>query len=202
MNRRLVNLLAAGSLVLSAVTWFALVRSWFFTSIASLRHDWVTSVNGDADWKVVTKCSKGAMAVYLFRSELGPPPKYTIVTRNYTSKYQREWEDYPARFDRWPLVSAEYHLQGWMGFQYASAPEDFAPPAWMTRRVIRFPLSAPAVALLLWPLWRVSRFVVAHRRRQLVGYCSACGYDLRATPDRCPECGTAVPAHQTAEASA
>jgi hypothetical protein len=56
-------------------------------------------------------------------------------------------------------------------------------------------LLIPFWSLCLILAWLPTRWTYRRRlrRRLALGSCPSCGYDLRATPDRCPECGV-VPA--------
>jgi hypothetical protein len=55
---------------------------------------------------------------------------------------------------------------------------------------IIFPAWSGAAVFALPSITRVALWV-RRRRRKREGHCMKCGYDLRATPERCPECGTA-----------
>ena len=55
-------------------------------------------------------------------------------------------------------------------------------------RELRAPYWAIALPLLTATAFAVRTAAISYRRHRR-GLCPTCGYDLRATPDRCPECG-------------
>jgi hypothetical protein len=62
--------------------------------------------------------------------------------------------------------------------------------------VVVFPYWILTLGLSLMPALLLWKQACAIRSRRWVakGLCGGCGYDLRATPDLCPECGAIPPA--------
>lgn len=73
------------------------------------------------------------------------------------------------------------------------------PAEELSERNLHLPYWALAVATSLIPMLWLILYArrCARARRRSAGICLSCGYDLRATPGRCPECG-AVPAEAKA----
>jgi hypothetical protein len=70
-----------------------------------------------------------------------------------------------------------------LGFYFNMPPSNRTSP-WL----LAIPYWFPLLITLVLPSWFVTR-----QRQTMSGggaLCRRCGYDLRATPDHCPECGT------------
>jgi hypothetical protein len=70
-----------------------------------------------------------------------------------------------------------------------------APPYTISSREWWVPHWAAAVTLAALPTCRLAPLIRRCRGRCRTGHCPTCGYDLRASPERCPECGTATAAN-------
>ncbi len=105
-------------------------------------------------------------------------------------------------FGYWPLSDGRMFQASLDAFgeQYLEAQ----PPRWISRgctgftthwrfvymsgRVVVIPLWIPTVLFGILPTAALVR-VTRRRKRKKLGLCLECGYDLRGSKERCPECG-------------
>ena len=81
---------------------------------------------------------------------------------------------------RWHAAGAEYLRYG---------PLSYDPIEWTVVRIPYYLLAAAAAGLPVMAGIRIWRRRSGSRES---ARCKRCGYDLRASPDRCPECGTSA----------
>ena len=164
---------------LSLLFFAALLATWPM----SYRHgDWIVW-KGD-QWFFSVGASRGEVSVRVAR-RAWPSPRWLDVS--------------PYGFRHIGLDSAPDLRQGFGAGQLAGF-------GWMRQDGLLRPFHGPTRVIeihrtVLVPCW-FAAFVCAVPpalfirryipRRSEAGRCRICGYDLRATPDRCPECGTAA----------
>jgi hypothetical protein len=90
-------------------------------------------------------------------------------------------------------------LGGWLPSmeEMTAHPEKYGEQLWLSRHQIGAILPWWVMFLIgaVYPLVAAARSLRRRRRMRRIAanQCAACGYDLRASSGRCPECGEAVP---------
>jgi hypothetical protein len=186
MKRRLFNLAAAISLVLCVSTAALWVRSYG----APEEFVW-HGHDGDVGFFATQQ------GTALFAANRGPREVWPAEW--YGLRHTRDPRAFPvvAALSRMHSLSIdrgdEYVMWsrggfGWYYYQPRSR-------GYSLRRAI-VPFWALTLATAMLPIGWVAHRLHARRSARL-GLCT-CGYDLCESPDRCPECGTANPAHTSA----
>jgi hypothetical protein len=160
LKRHLFNLLAGISLLLWVATIAMWVRSYWFADAIQLNRPAWREV---ATYKGRLYLSGSPNNTYSF-------PMFASEAVTVSSSWSYDLPDYNLIVLRWGGQRGEPSCR------------------WFTRGYgfIGVPLWVVAILTAITPALKIRR----RYSRAYVGLCATCGYDLRATPDRCPECGT------------
>ena len=175
--RHIFTVLAATSLLLCGVTVYMWIRSYQRYESLYLDH-----VKGPAE--------RPDHHFFHVRSTLGSISwchQYENAVREMVNPYYLEmqgkgWRKLVQVYDAQPLPAQQ--TRGGLGFRWRF-DSTVHPKQTRFSRLVIMPYWAPLLVFALLPVLWVWR----RRRHRRPGCCAVCGYDLRASPERCPECG-------------
>ena len=176
--RRLFGFTALLSLVLCIITLLA----WGSSYNAHERYVWHS---GSDSWGLVTHDGSLQLKQMQKKQGYGFAEGYHLTGHRATGHWERG--DVALKSVRLPGLGWEYGGVLFQGSTFGAPPPRFS---WFYQTYYCFywvPFLLTGLLPAIW-LFRFSR-----RRLELrTDHCHVCQYDLRASPERCPECGTAV----------
>jgi hypothetical protein len=187
----LSTLVAFGSLILwirnsEDQHWddFEVTRQWFFDSsawqvisgsiYASSHRIYIRFESSELDFADVWGTADEVAAKV---SQLKSPPQWTCDW--YASTRENPFKLLPETTYGFAMRHLSETKSNWSLYEFA------------------VPIAMPFLVSLVLPTITASG-AIRRRDRRRQGRCANCGYDLRASSDRCPECGEAIPASKIA----
>lgn len=159
---------------------------------------WWTRPNGDAYFAVSTT---GKLRLAVQRGLPPAPPGHFFDSSIWGTVQLKSSAGGVMNLDSFSVYEIDRSV---FGFGWTSSKS--VTSTWWTPPVAPVTAEFRCLAIPYWFLTTLSGLplaargvqeIRAHRRRRR-GRCAGCGYDLRATPDRCPECGHMPTFPQTA----
>ena len=144
-------------------------------------------VNQVEEWRI--ECAGGGVRLsrtQYFQGYLGPLFDFAHAEeppRDQPEALVVDWKGSPNQWHIWQFWCAGRFAFGKENFGGVFSSWGVTVPLWFLAAVFGIP---PCLGALAWRRRRMR----AHRRRE--GMCERCGYDIRASPERCPECGTST----------
>jgi hypothetical protein len=182
----IANLTAIFLLLMAIALSAEAVRSYFIGDLVGWRHRRTSS-----GWNVTTEAG-----VSTGNGRLVVDVRFTRKSPSFKSLLRKDSEPSAPRTWKLGTQAPEELLDlGWrdswlgrLGFAYFHQPRRSAPDYQSSMWFFGAPLWFLACLIYPFPLLMMAR-KWQRRRRCYRGLCPQCGYDTRATPDRCPECG-------------
>jgi len=186
-NRILLNAATVFSLMLFLAAIALWIRGHFVVDLLTSMQDGGPAPTEIRGWSIVSTMGN----IQFVRSRVTIPALDGVQAAAWD-----KWRAVIKKRARWRSIPLPDSMEASSGFLF-NHEQEAVPTAWSTARIFldewRFglPYWLLAAVTTILPIARGVKYMRWKRRPQL-GRCATCGYDLRATPDRCPECGTAA----------